>query len=119
MRRDRAVLLVLLVAAALTQPAISQTAAAQVQTTIVPSLPALPDDGQPARDDSPIICRPGQHQSFSRLLGPPVCKTKRQWDDLHARGLELNDDGKTTYSTSPKYKSQNAQVCRSAADCAP
>jgi hypothetical protein len=109
----------LLVAAALAQSAISQPAWAQVQTTVVPSLPALPDDGEPPRDDSPVICRPGQHQSFNRLVSPPVCKTKRQWDDLHARGLELNDDGKTTRSISPKYDSQNARVCRSAADCAP
>lgn len=109
----------LLVAAALAQSVIYRPAVGQIQTTVVPAPLALPGDNDPPHDDSPIICHPGQHQSFNRLLSPPVCKTKRQWDDLHARGLELNDDGKTTYSTSQKYNSQNARVCRSAADCAP
>jgi len=95
------------------------SAQAQVQTTVTPSLPTLPDDDKPPRDDSPVICRPGQHQSGSRLLTPPVCKTRRQWDDLHARGLELYDDGKSTYHTSQKYGSEDMRVCRNAGECPP
>ena len=109
----------LLLAAILAEIVISQPAEAQVQTILMPSLPALPDDGQPPRDGSPVICRPPEHQSGTRLLSPPVCKTQRQWDDLHARGLDLSIDGKSTYSTSQKYRSLNLQACRNPAECPP
>jgi hypothetical protein len=100
-------------------PATPPPPATQVQTTLVPTQPALPDDDKPPRDDSPVICRPGQKQTTSRLLPPPVCKTQRQWDDLHARGLELMDDGKTTYHTSQKNNSGEMRICRNAGDCPP
>jgi len=109
----------LIAAATLAQFAISLPAWAQLQTTIVPTLPALPDDGQTPQDDSPVICREPQLLTNTRLLGPRVCKTQRQWDDLHARGLDLGTDGKSTYSISPKYQSLNPRVCLNASDCTP
>ena len=109
----------LLLVIALAQPVISQPTWAQLQTTVVPTQPALPDDDKPPYDDSPVICRPPQRQSDTRLKSPPVCRTQRQWEDLHARGLELGDDGKTTYHTSQRYNSMDARVCRNAGDCAP
>jgi hypothetical protein len=108
-----------LVVATLAQAALLLPAWAQLQTTIVPSLPALPDDPQVSRDTSPMVCRPPQRLSDTRLLGPAVCKTQRQWDDLHARGLDLSIDGRSTITTSQKYRSLNTPVCRSATDCPP
>jgi|SRR5579863_3706136 hypothetical protein len=113
------VLRALLLAAPFVQAAVLQPTWAQVQTTVVATPPALPDDGKPPHDDSPVICRPGQRQSGSRLMTPPVCKTQRQWDDLHARGLDLAADGKSTFHTSPRYNSTEIRVCRNSADCAP
>jgi hypothetical protein len=70
----------------------------------VPLPPALAEDA-PAPE---MVCRPPQPQTDSRLLGPKICKPKKQWDDLHAQGLDISADGKTVVG-SEKYRSLNPQ----------
>lgn len=65
---------------------------AQVQSTLDTSLPRLPSPDDPEA----TYCRPPQHLPDSRLLGPRVCMTNRQWAVLHSQGLEISADGKNT-----------------------
>lgn len=65
---------------------------AQMQTTLDPSLPRLPSPDDP----DATYCRPPQPLPDSRLLGPRVCMTNRQWAVLHSQGLEISADGKNT-----------------------
>ena len=46
-----------------------------------------------AVDLDATYCRPPQHQSDSRLLGPKVCMTVRKWNQLHADGFDIGPDG--------------------------
>jgi hypothetical protein len=71
---------------------------AQTQITIKPSLPSLPGD-----DAEAIYCRPPLYQSDSRLLGPKTCRPQREWDQLHAQGLDIGADGKSVVA-SEKYR---------------
>lgn len=41
-------------------------------------------------------CRPPQRRTDSRLPGPEVCKTIREWNALHAAGLDIAPDGIST-----------------------
>ncbi|HVW74562.1 MAG TPA: hypothetical protein VHC39_13055 [Rhizomicrobium sp.] len=70
---------------------------AQVQTTIAqPSLPDLSGDAAaraPANGPDAIYCRPPQHRTDSQLMGPKVCMTNREWDDLATNGFEIAPDG--------------------------
>jgi hypothetical protein len=72
---------------------------AQEQTTIVPTLPSLTTGEKSADDPDAAYCRPPQHLTDSRLMGPKVCMPNRQWHALHAQGLDISPDGKTTVSS--------------------
>ena len=89
----RILVLMLLAAGLLPAPAL-----AQLQMTIKPSLPGLPTDA-----DEKIYCRPPLPQSDSRLLGPKTCLPQREWDRLHAEGLDVGADGKSVVA-SEKYR---------------
>ena len=86
---------------------------AQVQTSVAPTLPAMP---QAEKDDpDATYCRPPQRQSDSRLLGPKVCMTNRQWDSLHAQGLDISADGRGTVA-SEKYRTLQKGPCHTQQD---
>ncbi|HEX4272504.1 MAG TPA: hypothetical protein VHZ32_14005 [Rhizomicrobium sp.] len=89
MRNALAVLLLVLLPSA---------ALAQVQTTIAqPSLPDLSSGDTAARTPvngpDAIYCRPPQHRTDSQLMGPKVCMTNKEWNDLAANGFEIGPDG--------------------------
>jgi len=90
-------------------------AMAQLHTTVVPTLPALPQEEKAAGDPDATYCRPPQTQTDSRLLGPRVCKTNREWGALHAQGLDISADGKSTVA-SEKYRSTHRSACQGAQD---
>lgn len=69
---------------------------AQVQTILNPSLPALPQTEKSVGNPDATYCRPPQQQPDSRLPGPRVCMTNRQWNALRAQGLDISADGKST-----------------------
>jgi hypothetical protein len=100
--------------------ALGGTASAQTQpqpfvTILKPTMPDLPPDPDAMRDGSPKVCRPPQPQTDSRLLGPTVCLSQRQWDDLHAKGLDISADGETTVA-SEKFRSLNKGSCHTTQD---
>ena len=99
-----------LVAAFLFLPA---SAWAQAQTGGAPSM-SSPATGsaadKSASDPDATYCRSPQPQTDSRLLGPKVCMTNRQWDALHAQGLDISADGKSTVS-SEKYRTLHKGPC--------
>jgi hypothetical protein len=80
-------------------------ALAQLQMTVKPSLPSLP--GEEKTDDK-IFCRPPLPQSDSRLPGPETCRPQREWDQLHAQGLDIGADGKSIVA-SEKYRTLRGQ----------
>jgi hypothetical protein len=86
-------------------------ASAQLQTTVVPTLPSLAEQDKDPHDPDATYCRPPQRQSDSRLLGPRVCMTNKRWDDLHAQGLDISADGKGTVA-SEKYRTLQTGGCR-------
>jgi hypothetical protein len=90
-------------------------ALAQLQTVIKPTLPDL-GGNDAATDSSPLVCRPPQPQSDSRLPGPKVCRTQQQWDDLHKQGLDISADGKSVVA-SEKYRSLYGSSCSTSATC--
>jgi hypothetical protein len=73
---------------------ISTATLAQLPTTLDSSMPRLPSPDDPEA----TYCRPPQQLPDSRLKGPEVCMTNRQWDVLHSQGLEITADGKNTVS---------------------
>jgi hypothetical protein len=73
-------------------------ALAQLQTTVNPALPSLPQTEDSPKDPDATYCRPPQFQPDSRLMGPRVCMTNRKWDELHSQGLEITADGRNTVS---------------------
>jgi hypothetical protein len=79
-------------------------ASAQVKSTLDSSIPSLTQEQKGPDDPDSIYCRPPQHQTDSRLLGPKVCMTNRKWADLHAQGLDMAADGKNVVA-SEKYLS--------------
>jgi hypothetical protein len=87
---------------------------AQLQTTVVPTLPAIQTEKDPADPDS-VYCRPPQKQTDSRLLGPRVCKTNREWKALHDQGLDISADGQKTVA-SEKYRTIRGGPCRGSQD---
>jgi hypothetical protein len=92
-------------------------ALAQLHTEIKPTMPDL-GLGNTTADDSPVVCRAPQPQTDSRLLGPRVCRTQRQWDDLHKQGLDVSADGHGVVA-SEKYRSMNPLACGSNGSCGP
>ena len=89
-------------------------ALAQLQTTIVPTLPSFQQEKDPA-DAEAVYCRPPQKQTDSRLLGPRVCKTNREWKALHDQGLDVSADGRSTVA-SEKYRTLRNGPCRGSQD---
>jgi hypothetical protein len=87
---------------------LASPAAAQVTSVIVPSLPSLGDEGKDAHDPDAIYCRPPQAQSDSRMPGPKTCKTNREWDRLHAQGLDIGADGRSVVA-SEKYRNMHGE----------
>jgi hypothetical protein len=94
---------------------LSVPALAQVQTTLTPAAPGLPQVEKSPDDPDANYCRPPQKQSDSRLPGPKVCMTNRQWDALHAQGLDISADGKGTVA-SEKYRSLHSGPCHTQQD---
>jgi len=92
--------------------ALAMPAGAQVQTTVTSATPSL---SQSPDDPDAIYCRPPQRQSDSRLPGPQVCKTNRQWAALHAQGLDISADGKSTVE-SEKYRTLQKGPCHTLQD---
>jgi hypothetical protein len=90
-------------------------ALAQLQTTITPALPSLGEVDKDPGDPDATYCRPPQQQTDSRLLGPRVCMTNRQWDALHKQGLDISADGKSTVA-SEKYKTLHGGPCHTQQD---
>jgi len=89
---------------------------AQPEVTVLkPVLPSL-SGGEKGPDDADgVYCRPPQKQSYSRLLGPKVCLTNRQWADLRAHGLDMSADGKGTVQ-SEKYRTLHSGPCNTQQD---
>lgn len=65
--------------------------------------------------EDPVICRPGQAQTESRLPGPKVCMPRSQWDDLKKQGLDMSADGRGTVA-SEKSRSLNRAACNGSGD---
>ncbi|HEU0160976.1 MAG TPA: hypothetical protein VFQ69_01095 [Rhizomicrobium sp.] len=68
-----------------------------------------------AAQEDPVICRPGQAQTESRLPGPKVCMPKSQWDNLKKQGLDMSADGKGTVA-SEKSRSLSRAACNGSGD---
>jgi hypothetical protein len=103
---------ILLAALAIAQPAFAQEAPVVQHFTVkVPSI-----DGADESDASPMVCRAPQGKSDTRLPGPRVCKTQKQWDALHAQGLDIGADGKSVVA-SEKYRSLNPGSCGATSGC--
>jgi hypothetical protein len=77
-------------------------------------MPDLPGEAAVDADTSAIVCRPPQPQSDSRLLGPKVCRTQRQWDELHSQGLDIGADGKSIVASE---KVRSLRACGTATSC--
>jgi len=105
-------------ACCLCSAALAQSQSKPLVTILRPTMPELPLDPKnaQAQDTSPQVCRPPQPQTDSRLPGPTVCRTQRQWDDLHARGLDVSADGKGVVATE-KYRTFHARDCGTANGC--
>jgi hypothetical protein len=84
------------------------SAAAQVQTTITPTLPSLGTVDKDPNDPDATYCRPPQAQTDSRLAGPTTCRTNRVWNELHAQGLDIGPDGQSVVA-SEKYRRLHGQ----------
>ena len=96
----------------LAMPALAQDAPpVQHYTVKVPTI-----DGGEETDTSPMVCRPPMAQTESRLPGAKVCKTQKQWDALHAQGLDVSADGRSIVA-SEKYRNLNRGACGSTSGC--
>jgi hypothetical protein len=69
---------------------------------IVIAAPQLPAETQ----DDAKVCRAPQQLANSRLLGPEVCLTQTEWDQLKKRDLVLMPDGQTL---AENYDSERAK----------
>ena len=93
----------------LTLPAAAQTRSdSPVTTTLV--VPALTLPGQ-QEDADKVVCRRPQELPGKRLYGPEVCKPQRQWDELHAQGLDIAPDGQSVVE-SEKYRTIHCNSTR-------
>ena len=96
----------------LAMPALAQDAPpVQHYTVKVPTI-----DGGGEADTTPMICRKPQDQTESRLPGARVCKTQKQWDALHAQGLDVSADGRSIVA-SETYRNLNRGACGSTSGC--
>ena len=64
-------------------------------------------DGEPLA----ITCRPPQVMPNSRLPGPEVCKTNKEWARYRKDGMEVAADGIHDVP-SEKWRTINPQACR-------
>jgi hypothetical protein len=94
---------------------LASPALAQLSTSVSPVLPSLAQQDKDPRDPDASYCRPPQKQSDSRLPGPRVCKTNREWDALHTQGLDISADGKGTVA-SEKYRTTHGRACTGSQD---
>ncbi len=90
-------------------------ALAQLSATVSSALSSQGEVDKDPHDPDAIYCRPAQKQTDSRLLGPKVCKKNRDWDALHAQGLDISADGKSTVA-SEKYRSVHRSACQGSQD---
>ena len=88
-----------------------EPAVAQVQTQV--TVPALTLPAQP-QDGDAVVCRPPQQLPGQRLYGPKVCKSQREWDDLHRQGFDIGPDGQSVVA-SEKFRTLHG--CSSGAGC--
>ena len=98
----------------LTAPTWAQEQPAAHFTVKMPDLSG--QDGQPEADTSPMVCRKGLDQTDTRLAGPRVCKSQKQWDALHAQGLDIGPDGRSVIALE-KYRAVHPAACGSTAGC--
>ena len=57
-------------------------------------LSALAQTAAPAPgSEDGVYCRPPQPRADSRLPGPKICKTIREWNALHAAGYDVDANG--------------------------
>ena len=78
-------------------PAAAQTRSdPDLTSKLVVAPPSLPGQSQ---DGDAVICRPPQELPGKRLYGPKVCKSQRQWDDLHRQGLDIGPDGESVVAS--------------------
>jgi hypothetical protein len=81
---------------------------------VIPA-PALPEAEKDPSGPDATYCRPAQPQTDSRLPGPKVCLTNRQWDALHKQGLDISADGKSTVA-SEKFRTLHNGPCHTQQD---
>ena len=77
---------------------------------IVIAAPQLPAEPQ---QDEAKVCRAPQRLSDSRLLGPEVCLTQAEWDQMKKRNLILLPDGQTL------AENYDAQRAKRVGSCSP
>jgi beta-lactamase regulating signal transducer with metallopeptidase domain len=70
--------------------------------------PQLPAEPQP---EEAKVCRAPQQLRDSRLLGPEVCLTQGEWDQIKDRGLVLMPDGQTLAVDYDKERAKRAGSC--------
>ncbi len=71
---------------------------------VIPLPPPLPEEEKPAE----LICSTPAVKTGSRInQGTKICKTAREWNDLHARGLDIGPDG----AMAPLRKSNDVGAC--------
>ncbi|MBA2587905.1 MAG: M48 family metalloprotease [Alphaproteobacteria bacterium] len=70
--------------------------------------PQLPDESQP---EEAKVCRAPQQLQDSRLLGPEVCLSQGEWDQIKGRGLVLMPDGQTLAADYDKERARRAGSC--------
>jgi len=94
----RALLIVAMIC--LSAPALAQS----VIHTVIPLPPPLPEGEKPAE----LICSTPAERTGSRIArSTKVCKTAREWNELHARGLDVGPDG----TVGPMRKSNDVGAC--------
>lgn len=81
-------------------PALAQS----VIHTVIPLPPPLPEEESPPE----LICSVPAVKTGSRISkNTKVCKTAREWNELHARGLDVGADG----TVGPMRKSNDVGTC--------
>ena len=66
---------------------------AQVQSSVSAALPSLGEPAKAGSSEDGIYCRPPQPLTDSRLAGPKVCKPIKEWNALHASGMDVDPHG--------------------------
>lgn len=102
----------IVMAFALSTPALAQTAPDASSGAQAPAKTYSPDpDGQ--GDPNAITCRRPQTLPGKRLLGPEVCRTNAQWAQYSKDGMVLAADG-VHFQPSEKMRTLNPQACHAA-----